>query len=339
MLLDVNTALGQDQPPESSSPEGSWAFTLPDGNPAWLNLQQSQGDWQGELLWSVGSARPVNAIEVHDGHVRFRRNLSWRPGGGEVVKRVAGPFHGQIFNDKLHLQVDQSEAESESSREETLKLVGDRIPPPPAKPDLSQVTFGKAIDLFNGKDLEGWTLSRPDKINGWHVEDGCLVNETPKQDFSAYGAYGNLMTTQHFDDFSLSIDYNVPAGGNSGIYLRGMYEAQVVDRDSPMQGIQGPGAIFGRLAPSANAGKPGGQWNTYVLTLVDRHITVVLNGQTVIDNQLLVGCTGGGLQANDALPGPILLQGDHTSVRYRNLQLRPVTDREAPGQDDGPNPR
>jgi hypothetical protein len=103
-----------------------------------------------------------------------------------------------------------------------------------------------------------------------------------------------------------------------------MYEAQVVDRDSRMQGISGPGAIFGRIAPSKNAGKPGGQWQTYDLTLVDRHITVMLNGETVIDNQPVEGCTGGALKSDVTQPGPIYLQGDHTSVKYRNILLAPA---------------
>jgi hypothetical protein len=151
-----------------------------------------------------------------------------------------------------------------------------------------------------------------------------LTNESPKVDFSAYGDYGNLRTIRDFEDFRLTIEYNVPSAGNSGIYLRGMYEAQVVDRDSKMQGINGPGAVFGRLAPSKNAGNPGGQWNRYELTLVDRHITVVLNGQQVIQNQPVAGCTGGGISADDTRPGPIFLQGDHTSVQYRNIVLRPA---------------
>lgn len=103
-----------------------------------------------------------------------------------------------------------------------------------------------------------------------------------------------------------------------------MYEAQVVDRDSPMQGIQGVGAIFGHIAPSINAGKPGGQWQSYDLTLVDRHVTVVLNGVKVIDNQPVWGPTGGAVYTDPGAPGPIHLQGDHTAVKYRNIYLAPV---------------
>ena len=104
-----------------------------------------------------------------------------------------------------------------------------------------------------------------------------------------------------------------------------MYEAQVVDRDSRMKGIQGPGAIFGRIAPAKNAGRPGGDWQRDELTLVDRHVTVVLNGETVIDNQPLPGCTSGALSADETRPGPIYLQGDHTRVSYRPIiVLRPA---------------
>ena len=151
-----------------------------------------------------------------------------------------------------------------------------------------------------------------------------LVNTTPKTDFSATGAYANLRTEAEFEDFWLHIEFLVEKDRNSGVYLRGMYEAQVVDRDSRMQGLQGVGAIFGEIAPSKNAGKPGGEWQTYDLTLVDRHITVVLNGEKVIDNQPIAGPTGGAVFTDPTKPGPIHLQGDHTNVQYRNIYLAPV---------------
>ena len=82
---------------------------------------------------------------------------------------------------------------------------------------------------------------------GWSVKDGMLVNTTPKTDFSATGAYANLRTDAVFEDFWLHIEFLIEKDRNSGVYLRGMYEAQVVDRDSRMQGIQGVGAIFGSI--------------------------------------------------------------------------------------------
>lgn len=91
-----------------------------------------------------------------------------------------------------------------------------------------------------------------------------------------------------------------------------------------MQRINGPGAVFGRVAPTENAGKPAGEWESYDITLAKRHVTVVQNGKTVIDNKPIAGCTGGALRSDVTLPGPIMLQGDHTSVQYRNISVRPV---------------
>ena len=98
----------------------------------------------------------------------------------------------------------------------------------------------------------------------------------------------------------------------------------MVDRNSRMQGIQGLGAIFGRIAPSANAGRPGGQWQTYDLALVDRHVTVVLNGAKVIDNQPIIGPASGAIYSDPSAPGRIYLRGDHTTVKYKNIYLAPV---------------
>jgi hypothetical protein len=299
---------------------GSWAFSLPDGNPAWLSIRNEAGRAKGSLLWSVGSARPVEAMTISENEITFTRSLRWQPfGNRENARVINSPFRGRIVDSTLQLTVTQSSASGED--QEQLVLQGKRLPPMPPRPDLSQISFGPPLRLLNGRDLAGWRLSNPKKRNGWRVADGVLVNETPKTDFGAYGDYGNLVTEQTFSDFRLRVEYNVPDRGNSGIYLRGMYEAQVVDRDSSMQGINGPGAIFGRIAPTKNAGKTSGEWNQYALTLVDRHITVVLNGETVIDNQPIIGCTGGGLSADDTQPGPIFLQGDHTSVRYRNIVM------------------
>ena len=305
--------------------QGSWAFELPDGGPAWLRIQQVDGEWQGSLLWSVGSARPVRDLAYQHGQLTFKRNIRWKPYGYEDETRVINkPMTAKLVAGKLELKVTQTVVSQ--ATEETILLAGRRMPPMPPEPDLSQVSFGKPVRLFNGRDLTGWRLANPKKKNGWQVVDGVLTNTTPKTDFSSYGEYGNLRTIQEFEDFRLTIEYNVPPAGNSGVYLRGMYEAQVVDRDSSMQGIAGPGAVFGRIAPSTNAGKIGGEWNRYELTLVDRHITVVLNGKTVIENQPIIGCTGGGLSADDTKPGPIFLQGDHTSVKYRNIVLYPVVE-------------
>ena len=73
-----------------------------------------------------------------------------------------------------------------------------------------------------------------------------------------------------------------------------------------------------------DAGACAGRWQTYKLTLAARHLTVVLNDQLVIDNQPIEGPTGGAIRHDVAKPGPIYLQGDHTSVEYRNIRLTPL---------------
>ena len=72
------------------------------------------------------------------------------------------------------------------------------------------------------------------------------------------------------------------------------------------------GGLYSRITPTVNrAEKPAGEWQTIDITLVDRHVTVILNGKTIIDNQPVLGCTGGALWSDEFRPGPIYLQGDH----------------------------
>jgi hypothetical protein len=116
----------------------------------------------------------------------------------------------------------------------------------------------------------------------------------------------------------------VPKRGNSGIYLRGIYEVQVADSYGRPTDSHNMGGLYSRIAPTVNACKPAGEWQTFDITLVDRHLTVILNGTKVIDNQPVLGCTGGAMWSDEFRPGPIYLQGDHEAVDYRNIELRPV---------------
>ncbi len=287
---------------------GTWWLDTPDGYGGWLSVDQVEQELHAKLLWRVGSANPMRRVRYEHGQLVMERSR----------RQETNRFIATVSNDVMTVKLDGTDQTAS----------GRRCPPLPPRPDLEKVRFGNPIELFNGHDLSGWQLQPQDARNGWSAVAGELVNNTPKQDFSAYGAFGNLRTTRVFGDCKLHIEFNIGSKRNSGVYVRGLYEAQVVDRDSPMQGINGPGAIFGRIAPTKNAGLPGGEWQTYDITLVDRHITVELNGQRVIDNQPVDGCTGGALHGNVASDGPVYLQGDHTSVRYRNIRIRPrITDK------------
>jgi hypothetical protein len=108
--------------------------------------------------------------------------------------------------------------------------------------------------------------------------------------------------------------------------LRGRYEIQVMDSYGLPPESHRLGGLYGFIGPSENAGKPRGEWQTYDITLLGRYVTVVLNGKTIIDDKEIPGITGGALNSREAQPGPLLLQGDHGKVSYRNIVLIPAVE-------------
>ncbi|MGC6427898.1 MAG: 3-keto-disaccharide hydrolase [Akkermansiaceae bacterium] len=299
---------------------GDWSLELSSKEPSWLRIVDDEQN--GPLVYLrifVGPKGPFKVTKIEDGEVHFLRLSKKNTKAGRVsveTKVQVGLIDGQLSGKILR---------PSAQGIQTVTFTGEKIPMMPKDaPDLSKVKFGEAISLFNGKNLDGWRPNEFDKINGWSVEGGLLVNKTTKTDFSATGDHANLRTVAEFTDFKLYAEFLIEENRNSGIYLRGMYEAQVVDRDSRMQGKIGPGSIFGEILPTRNAGKAGGQWQSYELTLVDRHVTVVLNGITVIDNHAIDQPTAGAIVTHPMKPGPIYLQGDHTAVKYRNIYLSPV---------------
>ena len=154
--------------------------------------------------------------------------------------------------------------------------------------------------------------------------NGTLVNDPVQPEGRPHINYGNLRTTALFEDFKLKLQVNIPKGNNSGVYLRGIYEVQIYDSYGLPLDSHNMGAIYSRITPSVAAEKPAGEWQDLEMILCDRHVTVILNGKTIIDNQPLQGCTGGALTADEFVPGPLYLQGDHGRVLYRNIVLWPI---------------
>jgi hypothetical protein len=184
--------------------------------------------------------------------------------------------------------------------------------------------FGEPMELFNGRDLEGWELADKGTVNGWKAVDAILVNNPEQKEGEAHIQYGNLRTISTFEDFNLKLEVNVPKGSNGGVYLRGIYEIQVVDSYGKELDPHNMGALYSRITPSEAAEKPAGEWQKMDITLYKRYVTVILNGKTIIDNQPVRGVTGGALSSDQFSPGPILLQGDHGKVSYRNMVLTPI---------------
>ena len=135
-------------------------------------------------------------------------------------------------------------------------------------------------------------------------------------------AGGSLITNQKFDDFKLSIEFRYPERSNSGIYLRGRYELQIEDSKGRADKVS-IGGIYGFIVPAVNAATNPGEWQTFEVTLVGRHVRVVHNGIEVVSNRPIPGITGGSLDSKEGDPGPIMIQGDHGPIEFRKFVITP----------------
>ena len=172
--------------------------------------------------------------------------------------------------------------------------------------------------LFNGKDVSGWHLRNEKGFNSWKVENGILMNVVEK------GQHGtDLVTDKKFWNFTVRYEYQVPDGSNSGFYLRGRHEIQILgdyQRGKPAKG--GNGAIYNHTAPSEFASKPGGEWQTCEATIIGNKISVTLNGKKIHDNVQCDVATGSEIDNKVTEPGPIFLQGDHGTVSFRKIEIK-----------------
>lgn len=294
---------------------GRWALTIPGGGAGWLGVEEKDGALSSSVLWGGGSVVPTTSTKLD--------------GGSLVVTRENKNKEGKVTIETLSFKADGDALTGTTSKvndkgkevSKPAEFTGKRIPAIPAKPDLAKVKFGEPVQLLNGKDLTGWRLLKEGVDNGWSVVDGILQNRVVK---AKDKHFGNLRTDAEFEDFNLKTEVRTQEASNSGIYLRGIYEVQIMESFGKPLDSHHMGALYSRITPSVNAEKPIGEWQTLDITLVDRHLTVILNDKTIIDNQPVLGCTGGAMTSDEFKPGPIYLQGDHTNVDYRNMVLRPV---------------
>lgn len=283
---------------------GRWDVTVGTGDdayPSWLELTVEEGQWSGRFVGRSGSARPIASIEQQGNSVKFSLPIQYESHASDLT------FQGQLEGDQL-----QGTTHAEDGSE--LSWTAVRAPELPA-PENPQ--WGEPIALFNGEDLSGWKLRYPDGPNSWTAQDGVLSNGSRGTD---------LITEAGFGDFRLTMEFRYPTGSNSGVYLRGRYEVQIQDSLGREPASRALGGVYGFVSPESNAAKAAGEWQSYDITLLGRHITVVLNGETVIQSQEIPGITGGALDSDEGSPGPIMLQGDHGQVEFRNIMLTPVVD-------------
>ena len=172
--------------------------------------------------------------------------------------------------------------------------------------------------LFNGKDMTGWHVRKTEAHNAWRVENGELINDLKT------GEHGvDLVTDKKYWNFTVRYEYKVPNGSNSGFYLRGRHEIQVLgDYKKGKPDLHGDASIYGIKAPDKYVSKPGGEWNTTEVTIVGNKITMILNGEKIHDQVECTKATGSEIDANINEPGPFFLQGDHGAVSFRNIQVK-----------------
>ena len=259
--------------------------------PSWVELEVGGGQFVGK----VGSARPITKVELSDSAVRFSLPPQYED------RKTDLEFEGSLVDGWLigTTVLDDGRAATWSGT------------PAPALP-RSDPAWGDAIELI-GADLSNWRPRSSDMANNWSIVGGTLDN-------SAKGS--DLVTVDTFADFKLVAEYRYPKGSNSGIYLRGRYEFQIVDDyEGGPHDVGNSGAIYGFLAPTRNAIKPPGEWNTAEIVLLGRFITVTLNGEKVIEDREIPGITGGALDSAEGEPGPIFVQGDHGPVTFKRLTV------------------
>ena len=293
---------------------GRFALTIPGGGAGWLGVEEKAGALSSSILWGGGSVVPTAGTKI-DGETLIVTRTQKNKEGKVTTEILTAKAEG----DTLKLTTVKHNAEGKQMGQPA-EFTGKRIADIPAKPDLAAVKYGEPIQLLNGKDLTGWRLLK-EADNGWSVVDGVLQNRVVK---AKDKHFGNLRTDAEFEDFNLKLEVRTQENSNSGIYLRGIYEVQIMESFGKQLDSHHMGALYSRITPSVSAEKPIGEWQTMDITLVDRHLTVILNGKTLIDNQPVLGCTGGAMTSDETKPGPIYLQGDHTNVDYRNMVLRPV---------------
>jgi len=210
--------------------------------------------------------------------------------------------------------------------------------------------------LLNSKDLSGWRRPTGDWMAARAVTldpaDPTRFDITPGEGITVNGLSAktvDLVTSQEFGDAEVHIEFCIPKRSNSGVYLMGRYEVQIYDsfgvEHDQYPGIE-CGGIYPRWvnekrieghSPLVNASKPPGQWQSFDITFLAprfdangrkianaKIVKALQNGKVIHQDVELNGPTRAAVSQDEKAAGPLLLQGDHGPVAYRNLRIRPI---------------
>jgi Domain of Unknown Function (DUF1080) len=282
---------------------GRWDITVEgkDGRyPSWVEFRL-EGGLKGRFVGRTGAVHNLRSVQFDGTEVKFL-----------VPKEEEGLAHDLKFQGTF------TKARIHGTTTSSGEPVEWNAVPAPSLKRKERPAWGNNESLFNSKDLSGWKPFPGSVQNRWCVKKGELVN-------TMSGA--NLITERAFSDFKLHLEFKIPAESDSGVYLRGRYEIEIADAFGRPPDSHGFGSIYGFLKPGLNPSRPTGEWQTIDATLIGRNATVAVNGIEIIHDLEIPGITGGALGSDEGAPGPLLLQGDHGAVSYRNIVVvRALTD-------------
>jgi hypothetical protein len=278
------------------------------------SLQRPRGWWLE--LKGVGTANAAGSfVSAYAGDLNKIDEISVENGQLKFVIAQAGDrpakylYHAHLMGGRL-----MGTMEREGQGGEPTKWTGVRAPVIDEADDGTWKS-GTPVELFNGKDLGGWHALMTDQEMKWSVADGVLRNAPPTTD---------IVSDQKFWNFTAHIEFRIREHSNSGIGLRGRYEIQILDDYGKPANSHGAGALYSRVVPAVNASKPAGEWQTYDIRLVGRTVTVVFNGEKVLDRVHVDGLTAIANNADEGEPGPFIVQGDHSYVEIRKFTVTPL---------------
>jgi hypothetical protein len=283
---------------------GRWNLKITDAADTFASggfqIEKKDDALGGGLVWRWGSYLPAQSVEVKDGVLRIVRD--------EEKKGKLDTFEARLEGDTLKGQVTYPDGKVAHFEGKRAPLLMNKKAP----------AWGEPVKMFDGQSLGGWHARDPKAKNGWAVVNGELAVVEPKGN-------SDLVSDRTFQDLKLHLEFNVDAKSNSGVYLRGKYEVQILDNPDEKMALDshGCGAVYSRLAPKVNAAKAAGEWQTLDVEFVGREVKVTLNGALVVQG-LVEGVTGGAISPFEGEPGPLMLQGDHGKVRFRNVVVTPA---------------
>jgi hypothetical protein len=284
---------------------GRWNLKITDAEDTFVSggfdITSKGGVLSGGVVWRWGSYLPAKTIEVRDGVLR-------------IVREEDAEKTGKVDTFTAHLEGETLKGTVTYPDGVTRHFEGKRAPLLLTK---KAPVWDAPVTLFDGKTLDGWKLRDTKKKSGWAVVGGELVVVEPKDN-------ADLVSDRVFQDMKLHIEFNVDPKSNSGVYLRGRYEIQILDNPDQKMALDshGCGGVYSRLAPKVDATKKAGEWQAYDIEIVGRQVSVTLNGQKVVQG-IVDGITGGAQNPFEDEPGPLMLQGDHGKVRFRNIVVTP----------------